>query len=191
MRTQHGFSLFEVLIAVFVLSVGLVGIAGLQVTSKQSNFEAVQRATAVSLAQDIIERMRANPDQLSVYTNAGAGRALTGTTMTAVDCSGGCTPTQLAQYDLYEWEQTLNGITAQNGASNRGGLTLPTACITGPDGGSGTYTVAIAWRGLTRLSNPTLDTCGEGSGRYDSEGGAEPDVFRRVLQMATYIGEPF
>jgi type IV pilus assembly protein PilV len=190
MRRQRGFSLFEVLVAVFVLGVGLVGIAGLQVTSKQSNFEAVQRATAVALAQDIIERMRANPDELAVYTNAGAGRTLTGGTMAAANCSAGCTPAQLAQYDLYQWEQVIDGITAQNGAANRGGLTLPTACITGPNGGSGTYVVAIAWRGLTKLSDPSIDPCGQGSGRYDSEGGVEADVYRRVLQVATYIAEP-
>ncbi len=182
----------EVLVAVFVLGVGLVGIAGLQFTSKQSNFEALQRATAVALAQDIIERMRANPEELGVYTNFGAGRVLDGAAMGAVDCaSAPCSPAQIAQYDLFQWEQALVGVGAQQGLENRGGLTLPTACVSGPDGGSGVYTVAIAWRGLTKLSDPTLNTCGQGTGRYDAEGGAAADVHRRVLEIATYISEPF
>ncbi len=182
----------EVLVAVFVLGVGLVGIAGLQFTSKQSNFAALQRVTAVALAQDIIERMRTNPEALDVYTNAGAGRTLDGSTMGAVDCaSASCTPAQLAQYDLFQWEQALVGVAEQQGTDKRGGLTLPTACVSGPDGGSGVYTVAIAWRGLTKLSDSTVNTCGQGTGRYDAEGGTEPDVHRRVLEVATYIGEPF
>ena len=63
----------------------------------------------------------------------------------AIDCSTGCGSTTLAQYDLYELELAANGVAAQDsGGSNRGGLTLPTTCITGPNGGPGIYSVAIA-----------------------------------------------
>ena len=189
-RACRGVSLFEVLIAIFVLSVGLLGATALQLTSKRASQEALQRVTATTLTQDIVERMRSNPADLSTYTNAGTGRALTGTTMTAVDCSSTCTSSQLAQYDLYEWERALSGVTAQSGGSNVGGLVSPTGCVSGPAGGSGVYTLAIAWRGLTRLANPTIDTCGEGSGLYDSHDGAEVDVYRRVLVVETYVAEP-
>ncbi len=57
----------------FVLSIGILGVAGLQVTAKRSNFEATQRATAAALAQDIVERMRSNSEQLGTYTDAGVG----------------------------------------------------------------------------------------------------------------------
>jgi type IV pilus assembly protein PilV len=142
----------------------LVGVTALQLTSKRANFEAVQRSTAAMLGQDIIERMRTNQDQLAVYTNFGAGRTLDGTTMANVDCSAGCTADQIAALDLYYLEQALIGVAEKRGTTNTGGLSQPIACITGPNGGSGIYTVAIAWRGMTALSNPTADTCGETSG---------------------------
>jgi type IV pilus assembly protein PilV len=50
----------EVLVAVFVLSVGLLGVAGLQLTSLRSNHAAAMRSQATFLAYDIIDRMRAN-----------------------------------------------------------------------------------------------------------------------------------
>ena len=141
------------LVSVFVLSIGVLGVAGLQVTAKRSNFEATQRVTAVALAQGIIERMRANSDQLGTYTNAGAGRTMNGTSMSAVDCTTDCGPVTLAQCDLYELEQAADGVAEQAGGNNVGGLALPTTCITGPDGGPGTYSVAIA---NNYTSTPTL-----------------------------------
>jgi type IV pilus assembly protein PilV len=185
-----GFSLLEVLVAVLVLGIGLTAVASIQMTSKRANFEAVQRATAAVLTQDIIERMRVNPGELAVYTNGGLGLTLSGTTMAAQSCSGGCTPAQLASHDLYEWEQALSGVTEQEGGQNTGGITLPTACIFGPNGGSGVYTVAIAWRGLNKLSNPTAHTCGEASGLYDGDTAGD-NVFRRLIVVNTFIAEPF
>jgi type IV pilus assembly protein PilV len=180
----------EVLVSVFVLSIGVLGVGGLQITAKRSNFEATQRATAVALAQDIVERMRSNPNELGIYTDAGIGRTIDGSSMTLVDCSTDCAPVTLAQYDLYELEQAAGGVAEQAGGNNVGGLTLPTACISGPDGGAGIYTVAIAWRGMTKLSDPVTDACGSGSGKYDTVGGTEADVYRRVLVMQVFISEP-
>ena len=188
-RRCRGTTMMEVLVSVFVLSIGILGVAGLQVTSKRSNFEATQRVTAVALAQDIVERMRSNPEELGTYTNAGAGRTINGTSMPAVDCSTDCGPVTLAQYDLFELEQAANGVAEQSAGNNVGGLTLPTTCITGPDGGPGVYSVAIAWRGMTNLSNPGTDACGGGSGKYDSAGGAGIDVYRRILVMRVFISE--
>lgn len=189
-RRCRGSSLMEVLVSVFILSVGVLGVAGLQITAKRSNFEATQRSTAAALAQDIIERMRSNHTELSTYTDAGLGRTIDGTSMSSVDCSVDCAPTSLAEYDLYELEQAANGIAEQAGGNDVGGLTLPTTCITGPDGGSGIYTVAIAWRGMTKLSDPTTDDCGAGSGKYDTVGGTEADVYRRVLVLPVFIADP-
>jgi type IV pilus assembly protein PilV len=183
-----GFTLLEVLIALVIVAIGLLGVANLQLTSKRSNYEAVQRTTATMLVQDILERMRSNSGQLAAYTNNGAGRTLTGATMGMVDCSAAaCLPPTLALYDLYEWEQALSGVTEASGGVNRGGLVLPTACITIPAGGpAGSVDVALAWRGLTNLSNPGISNCGAGSGLYDDEAG-NVDVYRRVLLVRTFI----
>lgn len=67
-QRQHGATLIEVLIAVVVLSIGLLGLAGLQVTSVQSNHSAYQRSQATLLAYDLADRMRAN--RTEALTNA-------------------------------------------------------------------------------------------------------------------------
>ncbi|MCH9674691.1 MAG: type IV pilus modification protein PilV [Gammaproteobacteria bacterium] len=187
-----GFSLVEVLIAVVVLAIGMLGIAGLLVTSKRANLEAVQRSSATALAQDLAERMRANPFELASYTNGGTGTTLTGTTIPARSCATGCTPEQLAQHDLFAFERNLVGMAERAGTNNVGGLIAPMACLTGPNGGTGTYTFAVVWRGLTKLSDPGASACGRGSGLYDasSAGTTEADVHRRVLVLATLIAEP-
>jgi type IV pilus assembly protein PilV len=183
-RLQRGVTLFEIMITVFVLSIGLLGIAALQGRSKNTNYEAVQRTTAGLLAQDIIERMRANPAGLASYRAA----ALRGETITtAPDCTAGepcTTPADLATYDLHEWERAIDGVAEESSDGGAtGGLVSPTGCISGPvGGGAGTYTVAIAWRGLTALTNPTTNACGEDSGLYGAN-----DKFRRVLAIDTYI----
>lgn len=65
---QHGATLIEVLIAVVVLSIGLLGLAGLQATSVKSNHSAYQRSQATLLAYDLADRMRAN--RTEALTNA-------------------------------------------------------------------------------------------------------------------------
>ncbi|MBL8199056.1 MAG: type IV pilus modification protein PilV [Chromatiales bacterium] len=59
-RHQSGLSLIEVLITVVLVSIGLLGLAGLQLTSVQNSNSSNERFIATTLAQDILERMRAN-----------------------------------------------------------------------------------------------------------------------------------
>jgi type IV pilus assembly protein PilV len=187
-----GFSLIEVLVALIILSVGLLGIAGLQATSKRTSYEALQRTTATMLARDISERMRTNPDQLASYN----GTVDTTTITPPSDClydavsnsTPDCTPAQLATYDLYEWQQAILGASEKQTGSNTGGLVLPTGCITVATGcTSCEVTVAIAWRGLTKLANPTIDTCGSTSGNYNDTG--TDNVYRRVIAINTFIAD--
>ena len=56
-----GFSLIEVLIAMVILSIGVLGVTGLQLMSKRNNQDSVQQIRAASLAQELVERMRADP----------------------------------------------------------------------------------------------------------------------------------
>lgn len=60
MKTTRGVSLLEVLIAVVVLAVGLLGIARLQTQTLKLNHSAAQRSHAVMLAYSIMDAMRAN-----------------------------------------------------------------------------------------------------------------------------------
>lgn len=182
---QGGFTLIEVLIAILVISVGLLATASLQLLSKRSNYDAAQRTTAAHLAGDLLERMRSNPAALINYVSDGP---LGGGTLgdPAVDCEGAgadCTAVELAAYDLWQWEQALDGADEIQDGAAAGGLVSAQACITGPGfGGNGIYTVAIAWRGMTESTNPDTDACGEGSGLF-----GDGDEFRRVLVVNSFI----
>ena len=57
---QRGTTLIEVLVAIVVLAVGLLGMALLQITSVQSNHSAYYRSQVTILASDLADRMRAN-----------------------------------------------------------------------------------------------------------------------------------
>jgi type IV pilus assembly protein PilV len=182
---QRGFTLIEVLVSLLVISVGLLAIASLQLLSKRSNYDAAQRTTAAHLAEDLLARMRSNPVALITYM---PGALLGGGTLgePGTDCTGAlanCSPDELANFDLWQWEQGLDGAFETQDGTAAGGIVSPQACITGPGfGGNGTYTVAIAWRGLTETTNPVTDSCGEGSGFYGGN-----DEYRRVLVVSTFI----
>lgn len=60
MRRQQGFSMLEVLIAMLVIGIGMLGIAGLIITNLKNNHSAYSRGQATILANDIVDRMRAN-----------------------------------------------------------------------------------------------------------------------------------
>jgi type IV pilus assembly protein PilV len=179
---QKGIGLIEVLISILVISVGVLGLTGAQVTAKRAVQEAIQRSSAAFLAQDILERMRTNGGQLADYVTDGA--LLGGGTIgsLAKDCISAiniCTPTELVAYDLYQWEQAIDGAGEVRNAQSVGGLLTPTACITQVDD---VITVAIAWRGMSPLSNPTLSNCGEGLSRYGTD-----EEYRQVLALSTFI----
>ena len=185
-----GFTIVEVLVSIIIFSIGLIGVARLQVVAKQNNFDAVQRVAAASIAQDILSRMRSNHTVLNTYvsnsgnTTIGRTSITTEPTPTCVTSGNACTENQLALHDLWDVEQALDGAAEQDSNGNSlGGLTTPTMCITGPaSGDSGVYTVAIAWRGKAELTNPSTSTCGETSGLYGTD-----NEFRRVLVMQTFI----
>jgi type IV pilus assembly protein PilV len=183
---QTGFSLIEVLVTLLVLTVALLSAASLQVLSKRSNFDAAQRTSAAHLAEDFLERLRSNASSSINYVPAGT---LGGGTLGAappVNCLNPvvtCTALQMAQFDLWQWEQQLDGVMESDNGRATGGLVSPTACITGPGfGGNGEYTVAIAWRGMTDLANPVVNTCGEASGNYGAG-----NEYRRIIQIRTFI----
>jgi len=69
-RAQRGVTLLEVLISILVLSVGLLGYAGLQTVSMKNNTSAFQRSQATMLTYDIVDRMRANKPNLASYSIA-------------------------------------------------------------------------------------------------------------------------
>jgi type IV pilus assembly protein PilV len=179
--------LVEVLVAVLIFAVGLLGMAAMQLAAKKSSYEATQRSIATSLSRDILERMRSNPGEIAAYVAADVGDTSSPPATPGTDCAAAtCTPAQLAAHDLYDWYQLLIGasesIDIAGTASNAGGLVEPRACISDV---SGLVTVAIAWRGVNEMTNPAESDCGDGDGLYGTS-----DAQRRLLVMTTYIGNP-
>ncbi len=99
MKAQSGLTLIEVLIAVVVLAIGLLGIAGLQSAALSNNLIAYQYTQASTLAQATIERMRAN--RQGVLEGAYLLEAAAGPPSAPVNCaSAACSPAQQAKWDL-------------------------------------------------------------------------------------------
>lgn len=100
MGKNWGFTLMEVLVSVFVLAVGLLGLAALQANVVKYNHSAELRSLAVLQAEAMIDRMRVNQTGVAggVYNN------LSGIPSSPPDCtSSTCTMSQIATRDLYDW----------------------------------------------------------------------------------------
>jgi type IV pilus assembly protein PilV len=187
-----GFTLFEVLIAFFILSVGLVGVVSLQAISKASQHQAIQRTRAVALADEMLEMVRGNPRGVPVYAAQAGVSALGAGDLgaPATDClTTPCDPNAMAVYDLWLWEQSLQGadVTSASGSSGAG-LLVPRGCIRfQPDTANGktrtgTMDIVVQWRGLQELTDPV----GGGFVCGDDLPEAERD-FRRQVVLSTYI----
>ena len=113
-RKTRGFTLLEILVALLVLSIGLLGLAGLQTFSLRNNHSALLRSQAVVLAYDALDRMRSNRDQAML----AAGSAYNTTysqaagSYSATDCSSNCTSSALATYDLAAWKADVARLPA-------------------------------------------------------------------------------
>lgn len=125
-RLQSGFSLIEILVAVLIVSVGVLGVAGLQLLSLQNNTSAMFRTQAFQAAYGIIDRARANPgEDYSIDMDADPP--------TAEDCTTtDCSRTEMRDYDLASWLEEL-AATLPNGDGE-------------VDVSGGTTTVTVRWQ---------------------------------------------
>ena len=98
--SQSGFTLLEVLVAIVVVSLGLLGLAGLQAATLRNNQNAYYRAVATQQTYDIADRIRANQAGVA----AGSYNNLTGVIPADPDCvTGACTPANIAVADHSQW----------------------------------------------------------------------------------------
>lgn len=113
---EGGFTLIEVLIAVLVLAIGLLGLAGLQATSLRFNHDAQLRSQATFLAYDIADRMRANRNA------ALSGAYDSGPAVTVCDPAFVTPGGTMAVQDLAEWRNQLAcSLPRGNGEISRAG----------------------------------------------------------------------
>jgi type IV pilus assembly protein PilV len=126
-KRQSGFSLIEVLVAIVILSIGLLGIAGLQLTGLRQVHNANLLFQAVIQANDISDRIRAN----SIGLDSGSYNNISGTGTDPGCIQSSCTPTQLAATDAFEWN-TNNARLLPGGA----GTVVVVA---------GVFTITVSW----------------------------------------------
>jgi type IV pilus assembly protein PilV len=137
-RRIRGISMVEAMVALVVISVGMLGIAGLYLSSLQAGRSANLRMRAVNLASEMADRIRANRDGKATYNLAN------GTTPTAVNCSAGdCTPQQLAQSDQNIWVTAIKDTRLGLPGANAGGaITFTENAGAIPD----RYEIIVTWR---------------------------------------------
>ena len=138
-----GFSLLELLVAVLVVAVGALGVAGLQLASMQNNRGAMQYSVTTSLATDLVERMRANP-------GADYGTGLGTAPPPFQDCvTSDCTPAQLAQFDLAVWKCALGKWREDTTCTGLPAAIRPMTVLPEGDGkvaeDAGVVTVTVVW----------------------------------------------
>lgn len=164
---QRGFSMIEILVSLFILTTGLLGLVGLQAVAHKAELESYQRAQALVLLTDMIDRINTNRKAGTCYaitTNAVTGTPYIGTTGANVydptgsySCSisgTNASGSTRAQQDLQEFENVLKGASEKNsGGSNIGLMIGARACI-GYDSTTATYTVAVAWQGISETFSP-------------------------------------
>lgn len=95
---QKGMGLTEVMVALLLLSIAVLGFIALQVRASTAGNESFSRTQSMAIAQDLAERIRLNIGQISVYTTASNWSGAVGST-TACNTAA-CTPAALAQFDI-------------------------------------------------------------------------------------------
>lgn len=144
-NTHAGSTLIEVLIALLVFSIGLQGIASLQYQAVKENFDSSQRSHAVWMAQELINRIKANPDG----REAGSYNA-------APDCDnldkctlGECNGTDMAAFDLAEMFCTSQEVLLKLPEEQDDEPLLEVKCDGGGPSGcppNSDFTLTLRWR---------------------------------------------
>jgi len=126
---QSGTNLIEVMVALLILAIGLLGLAMLQLEGMKYNSDSYLRTQATFMANEIIERMRSNSSAATNYTAAIPGAPPN-------DCLvSQCSASQMAAFDLFHWSKSLtNPLTGLPGATTS--ITL----VSGT-----TYLVSLTW----------------------------------------------
>lgn len=143
-KLQRGFTLIEVMVTVFIMAVGILGVAGMQAVSVRESGNLYHRTIADLLITDIVDRMRSNRIDARLGAGSGYDSAEVTGSVTTINCTAAaCTPAVLATYDLNEWSRSM--ATAQL-PSAVGTITFVNNVPAGSASPVGSiYTVRIFW----------------------------------------------
>jgi type IV pilus assembly protein PilV len=174
-RSSRGVTMLEVLIAIFILTIGLLGVAGLQSSTQTAEVEAYQRAQAIVLLQDMVDRVNANRRNAAAYVT---GATPLGVDTGLLDCTG---ITAVADRDKCEWNNALVGASETKAAASLGAMNYARGCITNPVAVMPReVVVAVVWQGIRPTVVPGSTTCGQGS--YGD------DATRRAMVAHVIVG---
>ncbi|WP_019140511.1 type IV pilus modification protein PilV [Noviherbaspirillum massiliense] len=159
-RRENGISLLEVLVSIFVLSFGVIGAVGMQLTAMRTAQESAFHTAALQLATEMAEKMRANTEQMKLGDEENPFIAVdyapTGEAEPGVPgklCySTHCDSAELADFDIYEWKKRINALLphsrariCRDAAWDAAQAQLTWACHPG-SGNSGPYVIKLGWR---------------------------------------------
>ena len=183
-RHERGSTLLEVLVAIVILSFGLLGVVGLQAKMQVGEIESYQRAQAVLLLQDMVNRINANRPNAASYVAASTVFGTGDTTWTTCPAAP-----PLAARDQCEWSFALKGTAEARSTTNLGAMVGARGCIEqiqAANGAAGVctpgiYRVTVAWQGMQGVG--TSLACASGS--YGAD-----DTVRRAIAARIVVGMP-
>ena len=137
-NSSHGFTFIEVLIAVLVISIGLLGMAGLQTAGIQQSHASYLKTQASILAYDMADRMRANLQGVTDgnYDNVHSIDSPVNSKPGCISSNTACNAAQTASYDVYQWtNKSSDGSVAKLLPSGNGTITQ----------NGGIFTITVMW----------------------------------------------
>jgi type IV pilus assembly protein PilV len=136
---MRGVSIVEVLVALVIISVGMLGIAGLYLSSLQASRSANLRLQAVNLATDMADHIRANKRGMANYKATASDKG------TSHDCTKAvCNPKDLAENDIYLWKLAISAALPANA---NGTLTYTDVAVVDPKRPPPDYCeILVTWR---------------------------------------------
>ena len=170
---QGGTSMIEVLVSIVIVVLGLLGLAGLQSHAALAEVESFQRAQAIMLLQDMVDRMNANRLNAAKYVTDKQGTDLG---PDAADCS----KLENFERDLCEWSNALLGAGESAGGLKVGAMIGARGCVQNiVPNMPRQYLVSVVWQGVTPTKAPGT-ACG--TGLYGDE------KTRRALTAIVTVG---
>jgi len=193
---NRGFSLIEIMICSFILSLGLLGLAGMQSMAVKSTVEVQQRNLANSLMGDITERMQFNRLWLLDAGNNYAIASLMSEDLAAPACVGvggiftNCSGEDIKDNDLFEWKQKFTGADINAGADAENGLVEADACIAvQPIAGSNGELVEVVISWFSTVKSKDAATGGEDNDLTTTCGSLDENKHRRQISIEIYISK--
>ena len=185
-----GFALVESLVTVVVVAFGLLGVAGLVSRSFYAEAEAMQRAQAAMLLQDMVTRIEGNRGNAAAYVTGDVG--ITGYVATTTPSGPAysfvsCDPAApMVDLDRCAWGQLLAGGNERIGGSTAAVLVGAMGCVHELDAFNRIYAVSIAWQGSSAGVAPIVDNNFAPSGCGRDQFGNENQ--RRLMTTLLRIG---